>query len=157
MSAASRRTKIAPSEQDDEDRNSPQGDTVVQLSLSSCSPTPTDPSKWESLPTSRHPTPSFKTEIVQDYTGTYDKQLEDDTLGLEKRIKRVRVKPEEVIAEPQLWLDAPSAKVSAAAEFSEISQCIYQSKDMGESGQEEIMSCDCKPEFGILRYIDFHC
>ncbi|ORY86078.1 hypothetical protein BCR37DRAFT_385575 [Protomyces lactucae-debilis] len=120
---------------------------AVQLSPSSGSPAATDPSKCESLPASRHLTPSLKSEVVQGFTGTHDKQLEDDALGLEKRIKRVRVKPEETTAEPQLWLDAPSARDAAASEFLELSHCIYQSKDMGESGQEEIMSCDCKPEF----------
>ena len=51
--------------------------------------------------------------------------------------------------EPILWNDAPSASEEAALAFQELDYCSYQSASLGSTGQEEVMSCDCKPEIGL--------
>ncbi|EMR10995.1 hypothetical protein PNEG_00597 [Pneumocystis murina B123] len=47
----------------------------------------------------------------------------------------------------KLYNDLPSAKEEALASFEEHFCNIYHSKDLGESGQEEIMTCECKSEW----------
>ena len=51
--------------------------------------------------------------------------------------------------EPILWNHLPSAKEQAALAFQELESCVYMPSYLGESGQEESMSCDCKPELGM--------
>ncbi|ODV90547.1 hypothetical protein CANCADRAFT_31467 [Tortispora caseinolytica NRRL Y-17796] len=47
---------------------------------------------------------------------------------------------------PQLYLDYPDKTKTALLEFTPISQCIYFSKNLGFSGQQELMTCDCPPD-----------
>jgi hypothetical protein len=56
--------------------------------------------------------------------------------------------------EPILWGHLPSAKNEASLAFQELEQCHYQPGYLGESGQEEMMTCDCKPEYG--RDLSYH-
>ncbi|KAK9234158.1 hypothetical protein V1525DRAFT_435879 [Lipomyces kononenkoae] len=44
----------------------------------------------------------------------------------------------------KLFLDLPSKTEEALKTFEELSQCTYSNKSLGDSGQEEIMTCDCK-------------
>lgn len=46
----------------------------------------------------------------------------------------------------------PSARLEAALAFQELEYCTYQSRDIGETGQEEMMSCDCKADIGKFDY-----
>ena len=39
----------------------------------------------------------------------------------------------------------PSAKDEALHSFTQVKQCIYQFDDLGESQQEDVMACECKP------------
>lgn len=48
---------------------------------------------------------------------------------------------------PALFLDAPSKTDEAKASFSEISECSYISKHLGDSGQKETMTCDCTEDW----------
>ncbi|KAG4304337.1 hypothetical protein PORY_002312 [Pneumocystis oryctolagi] len=47
----------------------------------------------------------------------------------------------------KLFNDLPSAKQEALKTFEEHFYNIYHSKDLGESGQDEIMTCECKSEW----------
>ncbi|BFZ54060.1 histone methyltransferase set2 [Savitreella phatthalungensis] len=47
---------------------------------------------------------------------------------------------------PQIHLDEPSATEEAKQVFEEIECCEYQSGGIGEPEQEEIMTCDCRPQ-----------
>jgi histone-lysine N-methyltransferase SETD2 len=89
-----------------------------------------------------------KVELIHDPKSTIEPEYDHATTPA-KSVKQIKTKLEDVKRSPQLWLDAPSAKDAAALEFQEVVTCLYQSKDMGESGQEEIMSCDCRPEYRI--------
>lgn len=47
----------------------------------------------------------------------------------------------------KLYNDLPSAKEEALASFEEHFNNIYHSRDLGESGQEEVMTCECRSEW----------
>ncbi|KAK9367500.1 hypothetical protein V1509DRAFT_566465 [Lipomyces kononenkoae] len=44
----------------------------------------------------------------------------------------------------KLFLDLPSKTDDALKTFEELTECTYSNKNLGDSGQEEIMTCDCK-------------
>lgn len=48
---------------------------------------------------------------------------------------------------PALFLDAANKTDEAKASFAEISECSYLSKNLGDSGQKETMTCDCLEEW----------
>lgn len=73
-------------------------------------------------------------------------QVKADEEGRSILARTARVKT--VKYEPILWNHVPSARDEAGLAFQELETCTYQSKDYGETGQEEMMSCDCKPEIG---------
>ena len=45
----------------------------------------------------------------------------------------------------QTFSHLPSAKDEALGAFTQIRQCIYQFDDLGESQQEDVMACECRP------------
>jgi hypothetical protein len=44
-----------------------------------------------------------------------------------------------------LFSHLPSVKQEALASFTEIKESIYQYDDLGESQQQDVMACECKP------------
>ncbi|SGZ56705.1 CIC11C00000001660 [Sungouiella intermedia] len=48
---------------------------------------------------------------------------------------------------PALFNDAPSKTAEATSSFEEINECQYISKNLGDSGQKETMTCDCPEEW----------
>lgn len=48
---------------------------------------------------------------------------------------------------PALFVDTPSKTAEATSFFKEIDQCEYLSKNLGDSGQKETMTCDCQEEW----------
>ncbi|KAK9472533.1 uncharacterized protein V1510DRAFT_365528 [Dipodascopsis tothii] len=46
--------------------------------------------------------------------------------------------------QPQLFNELPSRTAEALATFAELEVCTYSNRSLGDSGQEEIMTCDCK-------------
>ena len=51
-----------------------------------------------------------------------------------------------------LFSHLPSVKKEALATFKEISDSAYQFSDLGESQQQDVMACECKPlKSGIQR------
>lgn len=53
-----------------------------------------------------------------------------------------------ILRTPQLFNDRPSKTDEAKNTFVELIDCTYSNKYMGDSGQEEIMTCDCKEHWG---------
>lgn len=49
-------------------------------------------------------------------------------------------------SKPELFIDAPDKTQEATQSFVTLSECTYLAKNLGNSGQKEIMTCDC-PEF----------
>ncbi|KAK9429550.1 hypothetical protein V1505DRAFT_153225 [Lipomyces doorenjongii] len=45
---------------------------------------------------------------------------------------------------PTLCLDLPAKTEEAKKTFEELTECTYSNKSLGDSGQDEIMTCDCK-------------
>ncbi|KAK9247150.1 hypothetical protein V1506DRAFT_533077 [Lipomyces tetrasporus] len=45
---------------------------------------------------------------------------------------------------PKLFLELPSRTDEARKAFEELSECTYSNKGLGDSGQDEVMTCDCK-------------
>jgi hypothetical protein len=45
----------------------------------------------------------------------------------------------------QTFSHLPSAKDEALDTFTQVQQCAYQFDDLGESQQEDVMACECKP------------
>ena len=45
----------------------------------------------------------------------------------------------------QTFSHLPSAKDEALDTFTQVQQCVYQFDDLGESQQEDVMACECKP------------
>ena len=45
----------------------------------------------------------------------------------------------------QTFSHLPSAKDEALDTFTQVQQCVYQFDDLGESQQEYVMACECKP------------
>ncbi|QSL65263.1 hypothetical protein MERGE_002572 [Pneumocystis wakefieldiae] len=96
-----------------------------------------------------------KDEIdIPEYPETAEENLIDShvqyALGFDKNSGTSSNKSAE-IKKPQktikLYNDLPSAKEEALASFEEHFYNIYHSKDLGESGQEEVMTCECKSEW----------
>lgn len=48
----------------------------------------------------------------------------------------------------QLFLDRPSVTDEAEATYETLKECTYGTKSLGNSGQDEAMTCDCKSEVG---------
>lgn len=49
----------------------------------------------------------------------------------------------------------PSATEEATKTFQVIETSIYTSRYLGDSGQDEVMSCDCRPSWGELKRFSF--
>lgn len=64
---------------------------------------------------------------------------------LARKTKLKTIKHEPILFPTDIF---PSAREEAALAFQELENCTYQSKEYGETGQDEMMSCDCKPEIG---------
>lgn len=48
-------------------------------------------------------------------------------------------------SDPQLFLDLPSKTEEALQTFTPIEECTFANRNLGNSGQDELMACDCKP------------
>lgn len=48
----------------------------------------------------------------------------------------------------QLFLDCPSVTDEAEGTYETLKECTYATKSLGNSGQDEAMTCDCKSEVG---------
>ena len=75
-------------------------------------------------------------------------ELKPDVKGKVSLARTPTVKKAKV--EPILVDHLPSAKDEALLAFQEIEHCLYIPGYLGDAGQEEIMSCDCKPDYGTL-------
>lgn len=81
---------------------------------------------------------------AEELGGEMQFKADDEGQAITSRTTKVKI----VKHEPILWNHVPSAREEAALAFQELEVCTYQSKDYGETGQEEMMSCDCKPDIG---------
>ena len=45
----------------------------------------------------------------------------------------------------QLFAHLPSARQEALSQFTEIKESMYQYEELGESQQQDVMACECKP------------
>lgn len=73
-----------------------------------------------------------------------DESVSETSIGVggkNKRIVKIKIPR-------QIHLDEPSAKEEALSVFEELEACHYQSNNIGEPEQEEIMTCDCRPQLG---------
>lgn len=55
----------------------------------------------------------------------------------------------------QLFPGLPDATTDAEATFETLTECTYLNKSIGNSGQDEAMTCDCKQENGEFDLIPF--
>ncbi|CCJ28924.1 unnamed protein product [Pneumocystis jirovecii] len=80
------------------------------------------------------------TESHVQYALGFDKNSRTSNPGKESETKQLQ-------RNVKLFNDLPSAKHEALKTFEEHFYNIYHSKDLGESGQDEIMTCECKSEW----------
>lgn len=64
-----------------------------------------------------------------------------------------KFRPKSVKPNIRLFLDLPSATEEAKKTYETLLACTYGNKTIGNSGQDEAMTCDCKPHFGKLFHI----
>ena len=83
-----------------------------------------------------------------------DVKLEDVTLSVSTKLETNVIEAPKVKRQRQTFSHLPSAKAEALSAFTEIRESIYQYEDLGESQQEDVMACECKPmKAGIVSYI----
>lgn len=81
----------------------------------------------------------------------YDVKMEELSLSLSTKLETQTVDtPVKVKRTRQSFSHLPSVKQEALATFAEIRESIYQYDDLGESQQEDVMACECKPHMGTL-------
>ena len=80
----------------------------------------------------------------------YDVKMEELSLSLSTKLETQVDTPVKVKRTRQSFLHLPSVKQEALATFTEIRESIYQYDDLGESQQEDVMACECKPHMGML-------
>ncbi|KAK9456366.1 hypothetical protein V1511DRAFT_277238 [Dipodascopsis uninucleata] len=88
------------------------------------------------------PTPEMKRESSDhEASGMGTGSIRQKTTGskLGKSGKHVKF-----TSAPQLFLDLPSRTEEALSTFEELRECTYGNRQLGDSGQEEVMTCDCK-------------
>lgn len=94
----------------------------------------------------RHDTPEFKPIL-----GGLDAESapkKEETPDSDSPIPKFR--PKHVKPNIQLFLDAPSATEEAESTYETLKACTYANKSIGSFGQDEAMTCDCKPNFGMF-------
>jgi len=72
-----------------------------------------------------------------------DVKMEDDALSTTAELNSgiaTKSKPSRM-----LFSHLPSVKKEALSTFQEITESIYQFSDLGESQQQDVMACECKP------------
>ena len=86
------------------------------------------------------------TQFVPANERQHDVKIENDSLSVSThtidtlKMKRIR----------QSFSHLPSVKEQALGTFTEIKESVYQYEDLGESQQEDVMACECKPQMGLL-------
>jgi len=74
-----------------------------------------------------------------------DIKMEEVTLSVSTKLETSVVDTPKVKRRRQTFSQLPSAKAEALSAFTEIRESIYQYDDLGESQQEDVMACECKP------------
>jgi hypothetical protein len=74
-----------------------------------------------------------------------DIKMEDVTLSVSTKLETTVVDAPKVKRRRPTFSHLPSAKEEALSTFTQIRESIYQYDDLGESQQEDVMACECKP------------
>ena len=87
-------------------------------------------------------------EVVQTVTlkeETCDVKLENGAITATTKVDTSSVDVPKPKRTRQLFAHLPSAKEEALSQFREIKESIYQYEELGESQQQDVMACECKP------------
>jgi len=79
-----------------------------------------------------------------------------NTTGIKSETPEVKMEDDSLATTPSdltnkkrgrtLYSHLPSMKKQALSTFQEIKESIYQFPDLGESQQQDVMACECKPD-----------
>lgn len=86
----------------------------------------------------------------EDRGGEEEEREEKTTPESDDIPPKTRSKP--VKSNIQLFPDLPSVTEEAEGTFETLLECTYLNKAIGNSGQDEAMTCDCKQDFGMYLY-----
>jgi hypothetical protein len=83
---------------------------------------------------------------------TCDVKMENGAVGVTPKVEPSSTEPAKTKRTRQLFAHLPSAKQDALSQFTEIKESLYQYEELGESQQQDVMACECKPlKSGIPR------
>ena len=81
-----------------------------------------------------------------------DVKVENGAVTVTTRVETSSIDVPKTKRTRQLFSHLPSAKGEALSQFTEIKESIYQFEELGESQQQDVMACECKPlKGGISR------
>jgi hypothetical protein len=75
---------------------------------------------------------------------TFEVKTEDSSLSISTKVDIDSEAPKTKRSR-MLFAHLPSVKQEASSSFTEIEESIYQFDDLGESQQQDVMACECKP------------
>ena len=76
---------------------------------------------------------------------TCDAKMENGAAGVTPKAETTSTEPAKTKRTRQLFAHLPSAKQDALSQFTEIKESLYQYEELGESQQQDVMACECKP------------
>lgn len=85
--------------------------------------------------------------VIADSPSPKKEKTPDSEASFSKPIRSKSIK-----TEIQLFLDLPSSTEEAQGTFETLEECTYTNRSIGNSRQDEAMTCDCKSDFGELTY-----
>ena len=74
-----------------------------------------------------------------------DVKMENGEVSVTTKVETSTIDVPKTKRSRQLFSDIPSAKDEALSQFTEIKESIYQYEELGESQQQDVMACECKP------------
>ena len=85
---------------------------------------------------------------------TFEVKTEDSSLSITTKVE-IDFEAPKTKRSRMLFAHLPSTKPEALSSFTEIKESIYQFEDLGESQQQDVMACECKPlKSGLCRLKD---
>ena len=75
----------------------------------------------------------------------YDIKMENGVVSVTANVEPSSVDLPKTKRTRQLFSHLPSAKDEALSQFTEIKESLYQYEELGESQQQDVMACECKP------------
>lgn len=76
---------------------------------------------------------------------TCDIEIENGAVSVPAKVETASTDMSKAKRTRQIFAHLPSVKQEALSQFTEIKESIYQYEELGESQQQDVMACECKP------------